>query len=104
MGFDSRKAYVASCITAAVGSLLEEDYNSRDFDYVIGFETAEQAVCSMFIRFVKSMDVEKAKQYATRTNFNDYLLNQKQTDSLTDVENTVVDLIYDQIDYQRTLH
>lgn len=101
MGFDSRKAYVASCITAAVGSLLEADYNSRDFDYIIGFETAEQSVCSMFIRFVKSMDIEKAKQYATRTNFNDYLLNQKQTDSLTDVENTVVDLIYEQIDYNK---
>lgn len=102
MSFKSKKDFVISCITAAAGTVCNLDYSSRDFEFAIGGETQEQAVCSSFISFYKSMDPENAAQYATRINFNDYYLNKKGTDSLTDVENEIIDLIYNQIDFNKT--
>lgn len=101
MSFETRKDFIAGCITAAAGTLLEPDYAARDFEYLIGYETAEQAICSQFIGFVKSMDPEKAIQYATRTNFNDFVLTRKASDTLTDIENSTIEILYSQIDYNR---
>lgn len=102
MSFESRKDFIAGCITAAAGTLLEADYSARDFEYLIGYETAEQAICSQFITFVKSMSPEKALQYATRTNFNDYVLSRKSSDAFTDIENAAIDLIYSQIEFNKS--
>lgn len=103
MSFKSRKEYLISCITAAVGTLLSEDYYAQDFDNVIGCETPEQSACSAFIQFVKTMDREKALQYCSRVNFNNYLLSKREgSDSILDKEKEIVDLIYDRIDFNKT--
>ena len=102
MSFKSRKEYLISCITAAVGTLLSEDYYAQDFDAVIGCETPEQSACSAFIQFVKTMNREKALQYCSRVNFNTYLLSKREgSDSILDKEKEIVDLIYDRIDFNK---
>ena len=103
MSFNSRKDYTLSCITAAVGTLLNDDYYARDFESLIGFETLDQAVCTNFINFVKDMKHESCVQYATRPNFNEYLQSRKGPDvnTLTDRENDLCELIFNRIEYNR---
>lgn len=102
MQFNSRKDYIISCITAAVGTFLDENYAAFDFGNIIGYESLEQSTCSNFITFVNSLPKDQIAQYATRTNFNDFLLHRKgKEDAVTDREKEIADLIYDRITYNQ---
>lgn len=95
MQYKSRKDYIADCITAAVGSFLDENYSARDFEDVIGFATDEQATCSNFINFVKNTE---DKNYITQTNFNAYLCEKASADfTLSDVQASISDIIFEQV-------
>ena len=96
--YKTRKDFVADCITAAVGTFLDENYSARDFENLIGFSTPEQSVCSNFIRFVKNTD---SKQYVTRTNFNEYLLSKAENEALSDLEDGIATIIFEQIESNR---
>lgn len=104
MSFNSKKEYIIGCITAAVGSLLDEDYYARDFENIIGHETTEQGICSNFIHFVKKTEYEKCKQYSTQPNFNEFLLSKKRTDDtyLTDRESQLIDLLFNRIEWNKS--
>ena len=95
MQYKSRKEFIADCVTAAVGTVLDDNYSSRLFEDVIGTDSEEQALCSSFIRFAKGTE---DKQYVTRTNFNEYLLSKRSTDSISDKENSLSDLIFELIE------
>lgn len=101
MNYNSRKEYLISCILAATGTYLNEDYAARDFEKIIGAETPEQAICSSFINFLKTMKSEDVEKYASRTNFNDYLLTNRNTTTLTDRENEIANIIYERISYNK---
>lgn len=102
MNYNSRKEYLISCIIAATGTYLDEDYAARDFENLIGAETVEQSICSSFINFIKTMNSSDVEKYASRTNFNDYLLSHKNSTGLTDRENEIANIIYERVDYNKT--
>lgn len=101
MSFNSRKDFLISCIIAATGTYLNEDYAARDFESVIGRETPEQSICSSFINFIKSMKLEDVEKYASRINFNDYLNSKRGNNTITDRENEIANIIYERIAYNK---
>lgn len=102
MYYRSRKDFVADSIIAATGSLLDEDYKSRDFESLIGLETPEQSICCNFINFVKSIDSQKIQQYVTKPNFIDYILHKKGNNPvLSDRENEVINVLFERIEYNK---
>lgn len=95
MQYNSRKEFIADCITAAVGTFLDENYSARDFEDVVGSTSEEQATCSSFIRFVKSTE---DKHYVTKTNFNEYLCEKATSNYiLSDTQASISDIIFEQI-------
>lgn len=101
MSYKSRKDYVLDCIMAATGTAVDENYYAQNFDDIIGVETPEQSVCSAFVQFVKKVEFENISKYGSRTNFNAYLLEKRESDSLLDVENNLIDLIYERVDFNK---
>lgn len=99
--YESENQYALDCIAACVGTVLNEDFYSRDYDILIGYEKPFQRVCSSFIDFVKSMEFGKAVQYATKDNFTEHFTNKKGGEFSED-EQSIVDIIYEQIEYNKS--
>lgn len=95
MQYNSRKDYIIDCITASVGTLLDENYAARDFEDVVGSDSPELSTCSSFIRFVKNTE---NSQYVTKENFYEYLLTKSGKSEITDKENELTDLIFERIE------
>jgi replicative DNA helicase len=99
--YTDENSYAIDCLAAATGTLLDPDYNARNFESMIGFEKSFQKVCSSFILFVKSMgDREQALKYASRENFLDFFTNRKNGEATTE-ESSVIDLLYSRIQYNK---
>lgn len=98
MQYNTRKEFLIDCITAAVGTVLDDNYFARDFEDVIGSNTIEQSTCSSFIRFAKSID---DKKYVTHSNFNEYLMKNSSNFSITDRENEVAEIIFNLIEQNK---
>lgn len=100
MQYKSRKEFIADCITAAVGTFLDENYSARDFEDIVGSNSEEQSTCASFIRFVKSTE---DKNYITKANFNDFLCNKATSDYvLSDIQSSISDIIFEQIQANQT--
>lgn len=99
--YKDENTYAMDCITAAVGTLLNDDYNSRSFEGLIGFEKTFQRVCTSFILFVKSMgNRQNAVQYASRENFNEFYTN-KKAGEFTEEEGKIADILFERVQYNK---
>mgnify|MGYP002852929576 CR=1 FL=1 len=100
--YENELKYSVDCITAAVGTLLDDNYAAKSFEGIIGFEKEFQKVCSSFILFVKGIgDRQSALQYVTRENFNEFYLGRKNGDTFTPQEEETANWIFKRIQYNK---
>lgn len=98
MQYQNETQLAADCVIAATGTLLDDNYKARSFEHLIGTENSFQRVCSYFIEYVKNSE---NTAYVSKENFNEYFLTKKDSDTLLDSEHTVINSIFDQIQYNK---
>lgn len=100
MAYESENQYAMDCIAASVGTALSEDFYTRDYDILIGYEKPFQRICSSFIDFVKTISFENVLKYGTIENFTETYTNKKGA-AISEDEQSIIDIIYEQINYNK---